>query len=300
MTGDQPGLAPVAMNLLGIAEHPAVHGDGPYRVSQDGTPYVPVGDGGIVLGLQLGDSAFALDADHAAPGACLVHPDPAARLALATYACVGNPAEVRTGGAAGARGAVIGKRGEAGRVIVTFSQDDLARLRPGDEVKIRAWGQGWRPPGLPEAVAIMNVDPDALAVLPVGLPAAAANGAGGAAGGEAVVTVGVRAELPGKVAGNGLGRPAAGWDLDLQLRRSGLDGDILLGDLVALTAIDARSNIGYRRGWVTVGVVVHGGSPLPGHGPGITPILTGPASALRTVPDGDGHVGLTAAGLKLQ
>jgi hypothetical protein len=49
-----------------------------------------------------------------------------------------------------------------------------------------------------------------------------------------------------------------------------------------------------------VGVVVHGASPQPGHGPGITPILTGPARALRPVPDAAGHVGLTAAMLQLQ
>ena len=58
--------------------------------------------------------------------------------------------------------------------------------------------------------------------------------------------------------------------------------------------------MGYRRDWVTVGVVVHGASPLPGHGPGITPILTGPAGALRPRPDPAGHVGLTGAVLKLQ
>jgi Domain of unknown function (DUF4438) len=296
MSGDGPGLAPVAMNLLGVAEHPAVHGDGPYRVGQDGTPYLPAGDGGIVLGLELGDSAFALDADHAAPGACLVHPDPAARLALATYSCIGNGVQVRTGAAAGARGAVIGKRGEAGRVIVALSQGDLARLRPGDEVTVRACGQGWRPPGLPAAVSIMNVDPGLLGELPVSLPG------GDSAGDDAAVTVGVRVELPGKLAGNGIGRPAAGWDLDLQLRRSGpaAAGDLRLGDLVALTGIDARSNMGYRRGWVTIGVVVHGGSPLPGHGPGITPILTGPATALRAAADAEDHVGLTAAAVKLQ
>jgi hypothetical protein len=119
---------------------------------------------------------------------------------------------------------------------------------------------------------------------------------------DAAVTAGVRVELPGKLAGNGIGRPAAGWDLDLQLRRAdpAAAGDLRLGDLVALTGIDARSNMGYRRGWVTIGVVVHGGSPLPGHGPGITPILTGPASALRTAADAGGHVGLTAAAVKLQ
>ncbi len=58
--------------------------------------------------------------------------------------------------------------------------------------------------------------------------------------------------------------------------------------------------MGYRRDWVSVGIVVHGASPLPGHGPGITPILTGPRSELTVRPDPDGHVGLTAALAKLQ
>ena len=62
-----------------------------------------------------------------APGACLVHPEAAARHALVLYACIGNRAEVRTGAAAGAVGAVIGKRGEAGRVITAFDADDPGR-----------------------------------------------------------------------------------------------------------------------------------------------------------------------------
>jgi hypothetical protein len=49
-----------------------------------------------------------------------------------------------------------------------------------------------------------------------------------------------------------------------------------------------------------VGVVVHGSSPQPGHGPGITPILSGPATALAVTPDAAGHAGLTATALKLQ
>ena len=285
-------LRPVAVNLLGVVEHPALDG-GPWRIDRDGTPYVPLGDGGIVLDLQLGDPVFGLAGDHAAPGACLVHPDAAARHALASYACIGNTARVRTGRAAGARGVVLGQRGEEGRVIVGFGQEDLARMRPSDQVAVRAFGQGMRPESLRPDIMIMNLDPGVLALLPVAVP-----DSGGAA-----VIVGVRMTVPSKLAGNGIGRPSASWDLDLQLAPPGADGtagELLLGDLVAVTDLDARWNMGYRRDWVTVGVVVHGGSPLPGHGPGITPILTGPARALRPRPDPAGHVGLTKAVLKLQ
>ena len=282
---------PVAVNLLGVVEHPVLDG-GPWRIDRDGAPYVPLGDGGIVLDLQLGDSVFGLAGDHAAPGACLTHPDAAARHALSAYACIGNTARVRTGRAAGARGVVLGQRGEEGRVIVGFGQADLARMRPSDQVAVRAFGQGMRPEGLRPDVMVMNLDPDVLALLPVAVPDRH----------DAAVTVGVRMTVPSKLAGNGIGRPAAGWDLDLQLPPPGPDGagDLLLGDLVAVTDLDARWNMGYRRDWVTVGVAVHGGSGLPGHGPGITPVLTGPAGALRPQPDPAGHVGLTGAVLKLQ
>ncbi len=286
----------VTVNLAGVVEHPSLDST-PYRIDRDGRPYVPAGDGGIVLGLELGDSVFALDADHAAAGACLVHPDPAARHALAAYACVGNEVRVRTGAAAGARGVVLGKRGEEGRVIAGFAAADLVRVRPGDEVSVRARGQGWRPPGLSPQVAVMNLDPGIVPALPIGWPGT----------GTEVVTAGVRVIVPSRLAGNGIGRPAAAWDLDLQLTPPGPDGtgaaalgEVALGDLIAVSDLDARWNMGYRRGWVTVGIVVHGASPLPGHGPGITPLLTGPATALLVNADPAGHVGLTAAALRLQ
>src|SRR5258708_8125870 len=123
--------------MLGVVEHPAL-GDTPYRVDADGRPYLPAGDGGLVLGVRLGDPVSVLAGDHVAPGASLVHPEQAARHALVSYACIGNPAEVRTGRAAAARGAVIGKRGEDGRVIAAFPHDDLPRMRPGDHVTLRA------------------------------------------------------------------------------------------------------------------------------------------------------------------
>jgi uncharacterized protein DUF4438 len=288
--GRDGGLVAVAVNMLGVVEHPAM-GDSPYRVDADGHPYLPVGDGGLVFGVRLGDPVAALAGDHVAPGACLVHPEQAARHALVSHACIGNPVEVRTGRAAGARGAVIGKRGEEGRVIAGFRQDDLSRMRPGDQISVRTCGQGWQDPALPAGVVGMNTAPGLLGTLPV-------TGAG-----EGVLRAGVRVVLPSKLAGNGIGRPAAGWDIDLQLAPCDPlpgGGQLLLGDLVAVTGLDARYNLGYRRGWLTVGVVVHGASPLPGHGPGLTPILTGPASILTAEADAAGHSGLTESGLQLK
>jgi uncharacterized protein DUF4438 len=278
-------LVPVAVNLLGQVEHP-VFGDSPYRIDADGAPYVPVGDGGLVLGVRFGDSVFDTGGDHVAPGACLVHPDAAAQHALGLYACIGNRAEVRTGAAAGATGAVLGKRGETGRVITGFDADVLAAMRPGDQVSVRGVGQGARPDWLPADVTLMNIDPALLPRIPV------------TAGTEGI-EASVAAVIPARKAGNGLGRPAAAWCLDLQLTAA--DGiPLRFGDLVAISDVDARYNIGYRRGWMTVGVLVHGASPLPGHGPGITVILTGPARSLRPQDHGAGHTGLTASMLMLR
>jgi Domain of unknown function (DUF4438), N-terminal/Domain of unknown function (DUF4438), C-terminal len=271
----------VAVNLLGTVEQAEV-GLEPYRVSRDGEPYVPVGDGGIVLGLRLGDSAAAPETDHAAPGASLVHADAAAGHALCAQACVGNPVEVRTGEAAGARGAVLGKRGEGERVLVVLSPEDLARLRPGDAVSVRGCGQGAAPP-VPEVTAL-NAAPGLLEALGVQV-------------GGGVVRVGVRGVWPSRFVGNGIGRPTPLWSLELSVGRPPEPPVLALGDLVAIADLDARFNAGYRRGWMTLGLVVHGGSPLPGHGPGVTVLLTGPAERFDLQAQADGYCGLGEATL---
>jgi len=274
----------VSVNLLGAVDQGEV-GTEPYRVSRDGHPYVPVGDGGIVLGLRLGDSAQVLETDHAAPGACLVHGNLAAAHALTALACVGNPVEVRTGAGAGARGAVLGQRGEGERVIVVLAPDDLSRLRPGDTVAVRACGQGTPQPVA--GVTALNAAPGLLDALGVTVD------------GE-TLSVPVRGVWPSRYVGNGIGRPTPSWSMELALPRPpdpASGPELALGDLVAVTDLDTRFNAGYRRGWLSVGLVVHGGSPLPGHGPGLTVLLTGPADHFALEEQGERHAGLTEARL---
>jgi len=276
-------LTPVGVNLLGYVETPEM-GDHPYLIDSDGAPYVPVGDCGVVLGVRLGDSVFAHDADHAAPGVTLAHPDEAARHGLTTFACLGNEVVVRDGAMAGATGRVIGKRGEAGRVIVGFGDDVLAGLAPGDAIMVRAIGQGAQPPDL-DAMGVRLLNTDAAILHPLGVRVADR------------VVLPVRACLPSRVVGNGIGRPADMWDVDLTITADTLSSwapVLLLGDLVAVEDLDVRHNIGFRRGWVTVGVVVHGGSPLPGHGPGLMPMLCGPREAFDLQVDAQHHSGLSS------
>ncbi|HEX5407005.1 MAG TPA: DUF4438 domain-containing protein [Pseudonocardiaceae bacterium] len=275
---------PVATNLGGVVETPELAST-PHRLDIDGKPYVPTGDGGIVLGVRLGDGVFATDADHAAPGACLVHRDQPARHALTSFACLGNPVTIRTGAAAGEHGVVLGKRGELGRVIACFAPEVLERLAPNDAVVVRGHGQGAELPGK-HAVRMCNIAPGALALLPIET-------------GDRV-RVSVRATIPSSAIGNGVGRPVEQWDLDIQVdvetaTAIGL-ADLALGDLVTVDDLDVRHNAGYRGGYRTVGIVVHGGSPQPGHGPGLMPILCGPADDFDVHVDAE-HRGLTEAAL---
>jgi len=152
---------------------------------------------------------------------------------------------------------------------------------------VRGYGQGARlPGGAGDRVVLRNISPDALGLLPVEVGADSADS----------VTASVRACIPSHTIGNGVGRPIEQWDLDIQADVTvaaslGL-ADLRLGDLVAVDDLDVRHNAGYRRGYRTVGVIVHGASPQPGHGPGLMPILCGPRDALAVHMDAH-HRGLT-------
>ena len=273
----------VAMNLAGTIETPGME-NSPYLTDVDGLPYVPVGDGGVVLGLSVGDGVFDFDAEHASPGVSLVHADPAARHALTAFACMGNRVTVRSGAATGAIGTVFGKRGEEGRVLVVFESDVLATLVPGDAMAVRASGQGSElPAGL--GGAVMNVDPAFLSELPVGIE-------------QNEIEVAVRGVVGSKLIGNGIGRPAQQWNLDLQVDAATAPAwrleHLSIGDLIAVQDLDVRHNAGYRAGWSTVGVVLTTTSPRPGHGPAVMPILCLPSERLTCRIQSADHVGVTA------
>lgn len=288
MTTGSTSTAPtlVATNSSGVIEHPGLDA-GPYLIDADGRPFVPTGTGGVVLGLSLGDSVFGFDADSASPAVSVVHPEPAARSALTAYACLGNAVTVRTGAAAGERGTVLGKRGEQGRVLAWFPPEVTALLVPGDAVSVRAVGQGSRLAGPAAELGgqLLNVDPAFLAGLPIEMAATS-------------IRVGVRGHVGSKLIGNGIGRPAHQWDLDLQVTAGtaatvGLE-HLSIGDLVAVRDLDVRHNTGFRRGWVTVGVVTTTTSPRPGHGVGLMPLLCVPEGVLTLDVQPADHVGVTA------
>ena len=85
------------------------------------------------------------------------------------------------------------------------------------------------------------------------------------------------------------------WDLDIQLYElpAGVS-DIKIGDLAAISNLYARFNAGYRKGWISIGLIVHGSSPQPGHGPGVTIFASGPEKEFSLSVEPEEHNGLTS------
>jgi hypothetical protein len=256
-----------------------VMAENPYEVGADGTPFVPVGAGGICYNVKVGMTAMGWAADQVEPGLSIANPSASANDALAVFACVGNPATVRTGAAAGATGTVLGKH-ESFRaykhVLVHVGDDVLEQVAPGDELLVRACGRGMTVAGAP-GVACHSLGPELWQAW-----------GPEAAGGR--VSVAVTRVLPPEVVGMGSGRVAAATSFAIQtkdvevVREHGL-GDLRLGDIVAVRDWDATHYTGYRDGGLTVGVVASGDSPLAGNGPAVTVLLSAADGSLEARTD---------------
>jgi hypothetical protein len=269
--------------VMGQIAHPVGRAN-PYRVGQDGVPRVLPGTGGITISHRIGDPCVGLAGDHVEPGVALhnngreiIGGRNGPNLALLTSACVGNRARVVSGPARGATGLVTGKHGGVDHVLVDFDPKTLLRLNIGDRVQIYACGLGLELLDFP-SVTVSNCAPGLLRRW------------GLRSRGE-ILEVPVTHTLPAAIIGSGLGKNSV-WrgDFDIQLfdaptrRRCGLE-TLRFGDLVAVIDSDTRYGAAWRAGHVTIGVVVHSDSTVAAHGPGVTVLLTGPASCLRPVRD---------------
>ncbi|MCF8205104.1 MAG: DUF4438 domain-containing protein [Methylotenera sp.] len=269
----------VAVTVQGQIAHPVGRAT-PYRIGYDGVPRVLPGTGGIVLNRRIGDLCVGLAGDHIEPGVALhnnsrevIGPRDGPNNALITYACVGNRATVLSGLARGQQGWVTGKHGGVNHVLVDFPTAVLQRLAIGDRIGITSIGQGLRLPQHPR-IELMNCAPGLIARW-------------GIAARDGRLYVPITHEVPARLMGSGLGKNTA-WrgDYDIQLadraaRERYRLGSLRFGDFVAITDADTRRGPVMREGRVTIGVIVHGDSTVSGHGPGVTPLLTGPAELLR-------------------
>jgi hypothetical protein len=274
----------VRATVTGRIAPPRIFAEAP-AVDREGRHTCLPATGGIALGVHMGDRASAWLADHLMPGASIEDGDEAPAVAgpLHLLSAVGN--FVRDSG--GRRiGVVAGKRGGLAPgfwapqlVSVEIMDAVAASLVPGDRIVVETEGRGLRLLNYP-GVALLNVSPRLLDALPLSPNAAS-------------LLCEVTAIVPPEAAGPGLGQDPLIGDLEIAADNL-LEGDIdrlRFGDLVAFRSIDATVTRFYRPGWTSVGLVSHGPSPAPGHGIGVTLLLTGTETLLDAKVGPKGAVG---------
>lgn len=233
------------------------------------------GVGGISYNVNIGDTAVDIIADHIEPGVSVRNPNDSFNKALNAFACIGNIAKVISGEGKGLTGHVTGKHGGVDHVMIHFKQpQDLEQLAIGDRIQIRSFGTGLKIFDYPE-LSIMNLDPSLLKGI-YNLESSD----------NRQFVCPVTHVVPAELLGAGLGEEnCQGGDVDIQMfDREAVDtfnlNTLRFGDLVAMENCDHSYGRIYRKGWISIGIVVHGCCVQAGHGPGVTTILTGPKTTL--------------------
>lgn len=249
-----------------------------WSVDHQGIPFILPSIGGITLNIQVGDLAFGWAGDHIEPGvSCTAdtkkpfeHPN----TSLQVYSCAGNKAKVITGGAKGVTGYVIGHHGGSEHVIVDFPREVKEKLTYDDTIIIYAKGQELRLINYPN-IMLYNLDPVLLGKMKIKKL------------GKIKLEVPVTTIVPAACMGSGIGAAhVAKGDYDIMtsdpetVKKYQLD-KIRFGDFVALMDHDNRYGRAYRKGAVSIGVVVHSDCLIAGHGPGVTTVMTCKTSLIK-------------------
>lgn len=254
----------VKWSVQGKIHHPI---GGNYRISHDGKPMILPATGGISYNVSVGDSVFNWAGDHVEPGVSIRNENSSENAALMTFACIGNEAKIVSGDAKGKKGYVTGMHGGIDHVLIYFDEETLEDLAIDDKIMIKAYGQGLKLNNY-ENVHIMNIDPNLFEKLNI----KEENGK---------LKVNVVGKVPAYLMGSGIGSKSAATDGDYdimtadmeEIKRLGLD-KLKFGDLVLLQDCDNTYGVGYLKGAVSIGVVVHSDCVKSGHGPGVTVIMT--------------------------
>ena len=255
---------------------------GTWSVDHHGTPFILPSIGGITLNIQVGDPACGWAGDHVEPGvSCTAdtkepfeHPN----VSLQIFSCVGNKAKVVSGKAKGALGYVLGHHGGSEHVIVDFPRKVKEKLTYSNRIIIHSKGQGLKLLDYPD-IMLFNLDPELLKKMKIKKL------------GKTKLEVPVTTTVPAACLGSGIGAAhVAKGDYDIvtsdpeTVEEYQLD-KIRFGDFVALMDHDNRYGRAYRKGAITIGVVVHSDCLVAGHGPGVTTIMTCGTSLIEPVID---------------
>ncbi len=258
----------------------------PFEVGSAGEIIAWPSTGGITYNVKVGDSVFGWAGEHIEPGvsATFTHKNRKCEAGFQFLSCCGNEVRVISGEARGERGRVLGHHGGVEHLMLQFPDEVLERLTCDDKFLVRAVGQGLRLVDHPE-VHIYNLDPDVL------------EGWGLRELADGRIEVPVHVIVPGHAMGSGIGAlSVTTGDYDIlchdeeTVREYGLDR-LRFGDFVAVLDHDNRYGRTYRKGSVTIGVVIHSDSPLAGHGPGMMTLMSATGGKLVPKLADDANVG---------
>ena len=271
-------------NLVMMAVQGKVVNPGAMRipgVDAEGTPFLLPGTGGIVYNVKVGDRAFGWQADHIEPCASTILDEKKryerSNAGYVFYSCVGNEAKIVTGDVKGKRGVVTGHHGGAEHVMIDFPDAVLEKLSFEDKILVRGFGQGLKLLDYPD-IAVYNLDPGLLQSMKI-------------TEADGKIRVPVTAKIPAELMGSGTGSlMMGGGDYDIMttdrdfIRKRKID-KLRLGDFVALMDHDNIYGRSFRRGAITIGIVIHGDCRYAGHGPGISTLLSAKAPVIEPVID---------------
>jgi len=251
------------ISVQGQVTHPTFRAGAINTEGQVG--YFP-GTGGITYNAKIGDPCCGWAADHLEPGVSTKNPDELMNSAYAVYSCIGNEATVVSGDAKGAKGFVVGKHGGAEHLMIYFDDETLEKLIMEDKILVKGWGQGMTLADYPDVI-LRSVSPQLMEKLNI-------------TEADGKLHIGVAKIVPAQIMGSGLGfLPSARGDYDITLFDGAISAeyglmDLRFGDIVAIVGADTRYGRTYQTGAVTIGVICHGDCVLPGHGPGVTTLIS--------------------------
>ncbi len=258
-----------------------------WEITHEGEVKILPSVGGITYNVSVGDSVYGWAADHIEPCvSCTATHDKLSEnpnRAFNAYACIGNAVTLLSGEGKKKTGVVTGHHGGVEHVIVDFAPEVVAKMTLDDKLIIRAIGQGLR---LEDHTDITCHGISPALVKKLGLREAGK-----------YIEAPVTAIVPGALMGSGLGHnDSYKGDYDIQtsdrgvIRQHGLDR-LRLGDVVAIQDHKSAYGWSYKKGAVTIAVVIHGDSNLAGHGPGVQTVLTSPGGWFKPRLDPNANIG---------
>lgn len=220
--------------------------------------------------------------DHIEPGVSLKNPVEKENNALQAFACIGNKAKIISGDAKGKEGYVTGKHGGIDHVMVYFDEETLELMTTDDKVLIKACGQGLKLDDHKD-IQLMNIDPELFDKL-------------GVEEQEQHVKIPVVTCVPAYLMGSGLGSATTMLgDYDIMTQDAEANAQfgvhkLRFGDLVMIQDHDNHNGPHYRKGAVSVGIVVHADSFTSGHGPGLAVIMSSRSGTIEPIIDSHANI----------